>query len=350
MCQINGYIGPHRAAPILLEMAKRQSGFFGGYYTGIATVFDGKLYMAKVMGDVDRLEAVTEAANLPGNIGFLHCRSNDGGDDHWAQPFVSNDGQFAYMANGSGDLYKGRSYFRKDMEKMEALGVKFDSMRLDPVGKYAAQGSGKCCHSSETKAHLIRWLMKEKGISAAEAMKEAFVASPSGIVGLSLCTDEPDRLSYARFNHPLTVARTEDEVFLATCAIAFPEDRDYLSMTPLPEASYGSVSLKETVIGRFRPEFPIDRITPKRYHDGRELIEAKLRSDEAPCKVGKLFAASKPVWTEGHMAQKAPLAYEVLYDLWCEGRLNIEKRVEPGAAEGIPLGITTTQFYLSLKD
>ena len=69
MCNIAGYAGTRPAAPILLEMLRVQEGMCGGYYSGIATVHQGKIYYAKLTGDVPRLEALTNAASLPGNLG-----------------------------------------------------------------------------------------------------------------------------------------------------------------------------------------------------------------------------------------------------------------------------------------
>ena len=43
MCNISGYIGNQQAAPILIEMLRKQEGFCGGYYTGIVTYHEGKL-------------------------------------------------------------------------------------------------------------------------------------------------------------------------------------------------------------------------------------------------------------------------------------------------------------------
>ena len=44
MCNIAGYVGNQPAAPILLEMLRKQEGLAGGYYTGIATIHEGKMY------------------------------------------------------------------------------------------------------------------------------------------------------------------------------------------------------------------------------------------------------------------------------------------------------------------
>lgn len=75
MCTIAGYNGSKQAAPILIDMMRRLEGMNSGFYTGIATVHEGKIYYAKVAGDLDALLANTEAASLPGTIGFIHSRT-----------------------------------------------------------------------------------------------------------------------------------------------------------------------------------------------------------------------------------------------------------------------------------
>ena len=70
MCNIAGYIGDESAAPILLEMTERQQGFAGGYSTGIATICDGELYSAKVVGDVSTLKA---GLSLKIESKSIHC-------------------------------------------------------------------------------------------------------------------------------------------------------------------------------------------------------------------------------------------------------------------------------------
>ena len=52
MCNIAGYTGNRQAAPILIDMMRREEGYWGGYYTGIATIDNGRVYHAKVVGDV----------------------------------------------------------------------------------------------------------------------------------------------------------------------------------------------------------------------------------------------------------------------------------------------------------
>ena len=75
MCTIAGYNGTKPAAPILIDMMRKLEGLDSGFYTGIATIHEGKIYHAKVAGDLDRLLETTDAANLPGTIGFIHSRT-----------------------------------------------------------------------------------------------------------------------------------------------------------------------------------------------------------------------------------------------------------------------------------
>ena len=95
MCNIAGYVGDRRAAPILIEMMKREEGFDAGHYTGIATISEGRIHCAKVVGDVRRLLETTNAMDLPGNIGVIHGRTPGFGGRSWAHPFLSNDERIA---------------------------------------------------------------------------------------------------------------------------------------------------------------------------------------------------------------------------------------------------------------
>ena len=64
MCNIAAYAGNRQAAPILLEMLRRQQDYDGGMSAGIATVHEGKLYWRKVVGSVETLMQETVFAPL----------------------------------------------------------------------------------------------------------------------------------------------------------------------------------------------------------------------------------------------------------------------------------------------
>ena len=60
MCNIAGYIGDKSAAPILIEMMKKQEGFGGGFYTGLS-IHDGKRLHFQAERDFCTADPIQEA-------------------------------------------------------------------------------------------------------------------------------------------------------------------------------------------------------------------------------------------------------------------------------------------------
>ena len=71
MCNIAGYSGSRQAAPILLEMLRRQQYYDSEQSTGVATIHEGKLYYRKLVGDVDHL--IREARERLGAAEFTQA-------------------------------------------------------------------------------------------------------------------------------------------------------------------------------------------------------------------------------------------------------------------------------------
>ena len=100
MCTIAGYVGNRCAAPILIEMLKKEEGVDSGFYTGIATIHEGKIHYRKLVGDVKQLLEKTDAASLPGTIGFIHSRTPGNPWDFWAHPFTYEKNQEVLKSGG----------------------------------------------------------------------------------------------------------------------------------------------------------------------------------------------------------------------------------------------------------
>ena len=100
MCVIAGYAGNKPAAPILVDMLRKQQFFDGSLSTGIATIHEGKLYWKKVLGDVDEFLKQVDLSELPGTIGIAHSRP-DNNYVEFAHPYVSNNGKVAVVSNGT---------------------------------------------------------------------------------------------------------------------------------------------------------------------------------------------------------------------------------------------------------
>ena len=120
MCIIAGYSGFKKAAPILIEMLKKTEYIDGGLSTGIATIHEGKLYMRKVLGDVDTLLRETDALDLPGTTGIIHSRTmND--FISCAHPFMSADNKLAVVENGTTLGTGSKEFFDKETEIMNGF-------------------------------------------------------------------------------------------------------------------------------------------------------------------------------------------------------------------------------------
>jgi len=117
MCIIAGYSGNRPAAPILIEMMKKEEFVDGGLSTGIATIHEGKLYVRKVVGDVDTLLRETDALSLPGTTGIIHSRTGKA-SVKYAHPFISNNGKIALLTNGTTRECSCPEYYEKSNEIM----------------------------------------------------------------------------------------------------------------------------------------------------------------------------------------------------------------------------------------
>ena len=330
MCNIAGYIGPDRAAPILLKMLEREEAFDAGCYAGIATVHEGKLYWRKVVGSVRELIRQTDAMELPGTIGIIHGRTPGGGDWTWAHPFVAPDESFAYVANGATGLFRDPENSDKAARRLYEAGYKY---RCQGEGRphYPEYAPGKRTHSSEVTCYLIDEGIRQ-GLSVPDAMERAFTIRPAEIVGLVLAQEHPDRIYAARINAPMMVGHSGDAVYLASTAMAFPEDAGIHSIYPIPVNSTAEVFVGGTAFSPFAaPPAPIPQMA-----DYDRIIRAFLsRLEEGPADLDELERAIQPCFPPSTVIPRAHTAYELIRMLRQRGELEVDVKQVPGAAEGL---------------
>ena len=207
MCNIAGYAGNRPAAPILIDMLLREEGFDSGYYSGIATICDGKIYHTKLIGDMKTLLENTDAATLPGNVGFIHGRSGPvSGDGRWAHPFTTNKNgtdKIAYIANGSiGFAANRRKEYGELADRLLSDGYDLPSRQVFSGDVYNKLSDGTTAHMSDVMCQLIARHM-DLGKDAQYALEDAFCEMPSEIVGLLLALDSPDKIFFSRINQPM---------------------------------------------------------------------------------------------------------------------------------------------------
>lgn len=344
MCNIAGYVGSRPAAPVLIDMIKAQEGFNAGFYTGIATMHEGKIYYAKLSGDTDRLLSMTEAAKLPGNIGIIHSRTRSGGGDGWAHPFVSYKNEkvdTAYVANGSAGIFKTRigeaAMIAKDLENDGYLlncklwGVKNPS--------YPVLDDGACLHMSDIMCQLFQRNM-DKCQDAVEAVSRAYCQFPGEIVGLLLNLSVPNAIVWSRISKPMFVGFSAHGACLSSCAIAFP--KDFGEPRLLPACSAGCVYADHYTEAAYKdPPARVAEIDDNIYKSASEVIIGALSEGEK--RFSDLLKLVRPLdqWQkDADCLPDTPLVYDILYKLYKEQKLKMHNVSVEGVQKDILAPLT----------
>jgi len=322
MCNIAGYTGNKQAAPILLEMIRRQQPYDGDMSTGIVTIHEGKLHCRKVFGDVDTLIRETDALDLPGTVGIAHTRPGFSKDFPPMHPFLSMDGGTALAQNGTG--YEKYRYLRREAyEMLKQNGYVFQYQNSDP---------SKMPHGGEIGCYLTDYYMKQ-GKSPAEAMKLTFSTTFTDLAGVVVTQNEPDRVFAVRLTRPLEVVIEKGETYLATTRFAFSKELKNAPMM-LPTLNICAISAKGLEIFDEKVENEIiEEMSPYVYAEGYKRMEALLKSDRAPMYFDELeFAVDKEMrdlWPNDRtFVQHARLVYDLLWQFDQEGRLKREMRIQ----------------------
>lgn len=337
MCVIAGYIGDKPAAPILLEMLRREEGLAAGFYTGIATIHEGKLYYEKVVGDVDALIRQTRAMELPGTIGIAHGRPPGGGGREHGHPFIAQDGKLAYIVNGRDGQYENIPAEEAIGNELLRAGYRFRSaMKPTPEKKAPLLEDGTVVHGSEIKCHEISIAYNElEGCPnrLRDAMMKVYQEHPSEIVGLCLHEDHPDEMAAARHNLPMEIGRDSNgAVYIASTTIAFPESaRWQMRMSPLAGATLrrnGAVDIAPFTNPNLLPMGDVPSPTTVE----RQLCQ--LMRERGPLNIPDIFDEVDKLWPDGVLGEKEIVTFEALASLLKEGLVEFETRRIPGVLEG----------------
>ena len=339
MCNIAGYVGTERAAPILLELIERQEGLAGGYYTGIATIHEGRLHWRKVVGDCARLREETDADDLPGSIGLAHSRSNSGGDWRWSHPFIACDDRLAYIANGSMGYFAERTANEAAARALEAAGHTFTAVADEQIGAYPALDGGRSVHVSDLMAHAIEAELVA-GTAPAEAIRRVFLDLPAEVVGLFITPTHSDCIFATRYTLPMCVAIDERGARVASSPTGFGGRPDW--WTWVPPFSVATVRASGLEIERLDcPEGPLpDDISRA---DARQAILEAL-AEEGSQGFGALVKIVSELSAREELRVKCDPAYEALFELLEAGRISQSTERVPGAAEGL----TAPRFRFAL--
>ena len=348
MCIIAGYTGEKRAAPILIEMLKKTEYIDGGLSTGIATIHEGKLYMRKVVGDVDTLLSETDALDLPGTTGIIHSRTGGDHVEH-AHPFLSDDEELALVLNGTTWGCATQEFYALKNAKMNELfdrGVKIRSAVFKvedvPTKRFLKNGYGY--HDSEPYALLIGDKVKD---SPNETIREDIVWAtksvleelPIDIITLTVHARIPDTITVGTVTRPMAIGIGNGEAYMCTTPLGLPECVTRGSVIFTPPTTVLQVSPKGVEIRS--TEFADTRVEQLCFRIAKE-VRTRL---EGLLKVGEENAIDLydiPFYTEWDKIWSAPMVdskyvvensrlkpvgsalYEGLWSFYKEGRLRMK--------------------------
>lgn len=192
MCGIVGYIGPRKAAPVLMEGLRKLE--YRGYDSaGIAVLQNEHIEMIKTKGRLSVLAKKTDNGNLvEGNIGIGHTRwaTHGAPSDINSHPHLSKGGKIAVVHNGIIENYKklkasliDKGYvFVSDTDTeviSHLLDYYYDGNMLDALAKAITRLEGSYAIgviSSNHPGELFA-IRKDSPLIVGLGMKENFIAS-----------------------------------------------------------------------------------------------------------------------------------------------------------------------------
>ncbi|HTH13506.1 MAG TPA: glutamine--fructose-6-phosphate transaminase (isomerizing) [Spirochaetia bacterium] len=199
MCGIVGYVGPRKAAEVLLQGLKMLE--YRGYdSSGISYLWRNQIRTFKKEGKIINLEASLPEVQ-PARCGIAHTRWATHGrvNDTNAHPHVSANGKVSIVHNGIIDNYHALK------NELQAEGYVFKSET-----------------DSEVIAHLVEHYLESNPAGGPEEAVRKTLSRLVGTYGLLvLFTDFPDFLIGAKNGSPLVVGQGDGEIFLASDPAAF---------------------------------------------------------------------------------------------------------------------------------
>src|SRR6516164_2720923 len=192
MCGIVGYIGTHRAVPIILEGLKRLE--YRGYDSAGLAVYcdDEQLAVRRAQGKLRNLEENIRMNPLDGSFGIGHTRWATHGrpTEENAHPHRDCKGDIVVVHNGIVENYLSLKH------QLEAEGHAF---------------------KTETDTEIIAHLVEKHFKGSLEEAVRLSVQQLSGVFALAVISaSDPNKIVAARSGPPVVIGLGDNEYFVAS--------------------------------------------------------------------------------------------------------------------------------------
>ena len=348
MCNIAGYAGNKPAAPILVEMLRRQACYNGDVCSGVATIHNGKLHYRKIVGNIETYIRETDVLDLPGTIGIAHTRPWGSKNQEPFHPFLSDDATMALVTNGTTPATQYCPLWDEAVDLLDRMGYSFQMEQENPEHRSPKLSRNGCyIRPPEARLKLMDYYMNQ-GKTPTKALTLACAHMYSDNVTVTINERYPDQIFVVRTSRPMVASMKNGETLIATTRFAFPEEMVEGSFD-LPLFYGCSVTSNGVTISKDRMKMePVSNNTAYTYHEGYKRVEAMLTSDKAPMFYDELDEAlndMRDLWPGNHtIVPNASLLYDILQQFDNEGRLKRELRTQE-----IPDGVRR-RYYMWLED
>jgi len=326
MCVWSAYTGGKPAAPELWESLKKIEGIWAGFYTGLVTCSEGKLYHGKVLGNTRIWKEKYDLSAFPGTCGLIHSRTNSGGDERWSHPFVGSAGKVALISQGCSGIFKDRAkaVFEKWGNEMLEAGKTFSSGIFGLPERYPVLAGGAQVHSAEVAVNAVEYWYEKLGDPMA-AISKACSDLNTESATCFIFADRPGIIGFANCNQHMVYCRSREGVHLSITAIGLP---DGFGME-LPCNCVGLISPTELKLEKLGDRYETETSLP---HGLLKLALDYIRNNPGCLLAHVTDAVLKPLLPAEKLNYRAGSAYRVLETLLAERLVKLVPEEKTGGA------------------
>ena len=320
MCTWTGFVGRGNAAPVVLEMIEKIEGLWSGYYSGLVTADPAGLHYGKLHGGLRAWRERFSAADVPGGTALFHSRTNSGGEDESAHPFVAPDDAVAVVSQGSVTFFAeecNRAVVANG-NRLLGQGAHFPSGRTDRERNRLADGRGVCM--SEVVVYRVAEVYRACG-DPVRAIRSAATEMPEESVSGFVFADRPETLYFVNTSQSIVAGRTKDGVCCSTTSLAFPAGTRDVTVLP-----YNAVITVTAAGWRYEPLAPRFDIMAEMPAGSEAALIRWLEAHPGETLSHAVDGALKPLCpADGRMYPRAATAYRTLEKLYAAGRLEFTR-------------------------